>query len=72
MLADGYVLSKCFGAGIAYPVRTKDGMTACDPKLPNPRADSFSLYMNYVGDMILKGLLPKVKLVKNTLHKIMP
>ena len=59
MLADGQVLSKCFAGGIAYPVRTKDGMVVNDPKNNNPRADSFSLYMNFVGDMILKGVLPK-------------
>jgi hypothetical protein len=66
------VLSKCFGAGIAYPVRTKDGMIATDPKMSNPRADSFSLYMGYVGDMILRGLLPKARLIKNTIHKVLP
>lgn len=72
MLSDGYVLSRCFGAGIAYPVRTKDGMIASDPKISNPRADGFSLYMGHVGDMILRGLLPKVRLAKNTVHKILP
>lgn len=72
MLADGYILSKCFGAGIAYPVRTKDGMIASDPKISNPRADSFSLYMGYVGDMILRGLLPKARLMKNTVHRMLP
>lgn len=29
---------------------------------PNPRADSFSLYLNYVGNKILDNLLPKSKL----------
>jgi hypothetical protein len=48
-----------FGCGIAYPVRTKDGMVVSNPNMQNPRADSFSLYMNFVGDMILKNLLPK-------------
>ena len=47
-------------------------MVVKDPKLSNPRADSFSLYMNYVGDMLLKGLVPKHKIVKNTTHKVMP
>ena len=39
-----------FGCGLAYPTRTKDGMTVSQIfKTPNPRADSFSLYMNWVG-----------------------
>ena len=33
-----------------------------DSNKVNPRADSFSLYLNYVGDKILTGLLPKSKL----------
>jgi hypothetical protein len=59
LLADGYTLSKVFGCGIGYPVRTKDGMISTVPNKNNPRADSFSLYMNFVGDTILKGVLPK-------------
>jgi len=50
MLADGQVLTKVYGCGIAYPVRTKDGMMVSNPNMTNPRADSFSLYMNFVGD----------------------
>jgi len=65
MLADGSLLTKCFGIGIAYPVRTKDGMTSADPIKSNPRADSFTLYMNFIGDQILKGILPKQKIIKN-------
>lgn len=72
MLADGHVLSKCFACGIAYPIRTKDGRIVKDPNLSNPRADSFSLYMNYVGDMILRNILPKQKVIKNTVHKMLP
>ena len=29
-----------------------------------PRVDSFDLYRNYVGDTILKHLLPKAKLLR--------
>ncbi len=73
MLADGQLLAKVFGCGIAYPVRTKDGMAVSNPNMSNPRADSFSLYMNFVGGMILKSLLPKVRVgVKKDQHKIMP
>jgi len=72
MLADGQVLTKVYGCGIAYPVRTKDGMMVSNPNMTNPRADSFSLYMNFVGDQILKNLLPKQKYAKNTVHKMMP
>jgi hypothetical protein len=61
MLADGNVLNKCFGCGVGYPVRTKDGGNGrLDPTL-NPRADSFSLYMKTVGEILLKSLLPKRK-----------
>ena len=72
MLADGHVLTKTLACGIAYPVRTKDGMMATNPTIQNPRADGFSLYMNFVGDTILKTLLPKSKMIKNSIHKIMP
>ena len=34
----------------------------------NPRADSFSLYLNYVADKVLSNLLPKSKL-EGKLHK---
>ena len=71
MLADGHVLTKTLACGIAYPVRTKDGMMANNPNMNNPRADGFSLYMNFVGDTILKTLLPKSKMIKNSIHKIM-
>ena len=72
MLADKQSLAKCFACGIAYPVRTKDGMLANNPTVKNPRADGFSLYMNYVGDQILKGVLPKTKMIKSTIHKVAP
>lgn len=70
MLGDGQVLAKCFACGIGYPVRTKDGMLVTNPTIANPRADGFSLYMNFVGDQILKGLLPKAKMVRSTIHKM--
>ena len=44
-------------------------MTIAAPKKTNPRADSFTLYMNFVGDAILRGLLPKKKWDKATSHK---
>jgi hypothetical protein len=71
-LADGRkVLSKTFGSGIAYPQRRSDGMLLPKKELKfditfykYPRVDSFDLYRNYVGDTILKGLVPKSKLEK--------
>ena len=47
-------------------------MAVSNPNMTNPRADSFSLYMNFVGDMILKNLLPKQKYAKSSIHKILP
>jgi hypothetical protein len=61
-------LTKTFGTGIAYPLRTNDGMIMPDSGKTNPRADSFSLYLNFVADRILQNLLPKSKL-DNKLHK---
>jgi hypothetical protein len=65
-------LAKCFAAGVGYPVRSKDGMVMKNNKsnMLNPRADSFSLYMNFVADMILKGILPKQRIVKSIIHKV--
>lgn len=71
-MADGHVLAKVFACGIAYPVRTKDGMIVNNPSMSNPRADGFSLYMNFVGDNILKQILPKAKINKSTIHKMVP
>lgn len=34
----------------------------------NPRADSFTLYLNFVADKILQNVLPKAK-IDNKLHK---
>jgi hypothetical protein len=39
-----------------------------DASKANPRADSYSLYLNFVADRILQNLLPKSKL-DNKLHK---
>lgn len=71
LTADNSILTKTFGTGIAYPLRTNDGMVIPDSTAAtkgNPRADSFSLYLNFVADTILKNILPKTKL-DNKLHK---
>jgi hypothetical protein len=51
---DGTILTKAFGSGIAYPTRTNDGMVVKDDKHPYPRADSYSLYCNWVAGRVLK------------------
>ena len=61
---------KTFGSGLAYPVRTNDGMIIPEAGKVNPRADSFSLYMNYVANTILSNLLPKTRL-QNKNHRTM-
>jgi hypothetical protein len=38
----------------------------------NPRADGFSLYMNIVGDILIKNILPKDQKLKGQLHKTFP
>ena len=52
---EGKAIERMFGLGVGYPQLTKD--------LGNlhmyARADSFSLYMNFVGDILLRNLLPK-------------
>jgi hypothetical protein len=76
-LADGHkVLAKTFGAGIAYPQRRSDGMMLPKKDLKfdvtfykYPRVDSFDLYRNYVGDTILKNILPKHKIMKMIEHQ---
>jgi hypothetical protein len=60
--SDNSLLSKTFGTGLAFPVRTNDGMVIPEAGKPNPRADSFSLYSNYVANTILSNLLPKSKI----------
>lgn len=66
---DKGVLTKVFGTGVAFPMRTNDGMIIPEAGKPNPRSDSFTLYLNYVGDTILKNLLPKNRL-DSKLHKL--
>jgi hypothetical protein len=59
---------KTFGTGLAYPMRTNDGMIIPNAGKANPRADSFSLYLHFVADRILQNILPKSKL-DTKLHK---
>ena len=53
---------KAFGSGLAFPMRSNDGMVIPDSGKQNPRADSFSLYLNFVANQMLTNLLPKSKL----------
>ena len=59
---DGGAMCKVFGSGLAFPTRTNDGRLVPEAGVQNPRADSFSLYLNYVGNKILDSILPKSKL----------
>lgn len=64
------MLAKVFACGVGYPIRTqKDGGYGeqLNP-YKNPKADSFSLYMNVVADTILKNLLPKTKISNTVSH----
>ena len=65
---DNMILTKIFGSGLAYPLRTNDGMIVHEAGQPNPRADSFSLYMNFVANTMLSNLLPKTK-IDHKMHK---
>ena len=69
ILADGNVLNKVFACGVGFPVRTKDGGAGNSDPSKNPRADSFSLYMHTVGEVLLKSLLPKKKIAGIISHK---
>ena len=69
MLADGNVLNKVFACGVGFPVRTKDGGVGNVDPTKNPRADSFSLYMHTVGEVLLRSLLPKKKMACILSHK---
>jgi hypothetical protein len=62
LTSDGGTFAKIFGTGLAFPVRTNDGMTCPDPTKPQPRADSYSLYLNFVANTVLKQLVPKYQL----------
>ena len=46
--SDSNLLTKTFGSGLAFPMRSNDGMIIPDSGKLNPRADSFSLYLNFV------------------------
>jgi hypothetical protein len=60
---------KAFGSGLGFPMRSNDGMIIPDSGKSNPRADSFSLYLNFVANQMLSNLLPKSK-IDNKLQKI--
>lgn len=62
------MLTKTFGTGIAYPTRTNDGMQSKDPLKPNPRADGFSLYCNWVANRVLQSLLQQ-NVTKSKMHR---
>ena len=62
LTSDQGILTKTFGSGIAFPIRTNDGMVIADKNKPNPRADSYSLYLNFVAKTILDNMLPKSKM----------
>ena len=57
--SDGSILTKTFGSGIGYPTLTNDGMMRTDHGKKGHRADSFSLYCNWVANRILTNILPK-------------
>lgn len=67
-MSDGSILTKTFGSGIAYPTFTNDGMIV--PDRGHPRADSFSLYCNWVANRVLLNILPKTQL-DSKLHQTM-
>ena len=67
-MSNNQILTRVFACGVGYPVRTKDGANVSKDPWKNPRADSFSLYMNAVADIILKSLVPKRKLMQNKEH----
>lgn len=48
-------------------MRANDGMIIREAGKMNPRADSFSLYMNFVGKTMMDNLLPKSR-NDNKLH----
>lgn len=64
----GGVTNKIFGSGLAFPTRTNDGRTIPEVGHPNPRADSFALYLNYVGTKVLESLLPKSKISNKIMY----
>jgi len=62
---DGSSFNKIFGSGIAYPPRTRDGMTNPDPLKPLTRAESYQVYQNLSADTLLKQIIPKDKIFIN-------
>ena len=78
--ADGKtVLSKVFGAGMAYPQRRSDGMQLPVKDLrfditfyKYPRVDSFDLYRNYAAVLILKKVCPATRLLGHISHRKTP
>lgn len=55
------VLSKVYCFGIGYPATTHEKQRSSTKVV---KADSFSLYMNVIGDIVLRGILPKTKASK--------
>jgi hypothetical protein len=51
--SDNYLLTKVFGSGLAFPMRSNDGMMIPQAGKPNPRADSYALYLNFVANKML-------------------
>lgn len=83
LLNNNVALNKVFACGIGFPVRTNDGKTVqsamindknkkMQQRAMNPRADGFSLYMNIVGDILIKNILPKDQKLKGLSHKVFP
>lgn len=70
LTADNHLLNKTFGSGLAFPMRSNDGQIIPDQGKANPRADSFSLYLNFVANTMLQNLLPKTK-IDSKLHRTM-
>jgi len=57
--SDNSILTKAFGSGIAFPTMTNDGMIQAEQGKKGHRADSFSLYCNWVANRILTNIIPK-------------
>ena len=66
VLEEGSVLTKYFACGVGLPVQTKDCLTGIRGEVTNPRADSFSLYMNTVTEILMKSLIPKKRMAMTT------
>ena len=54
-------------------MRTNDGViNKQDMDKPNPRADSFSLYLNYVAQQLMMNIHPRSKLLNKCQKTIRP